>query len=410
MYHLIMLIFLLISLTLTHFTEAFRKLTIEENIELQKQCGTSSLNPENVTERYKIAFGNDANSGDFPWAVMIVVDSHDHNDLHICTGSIISSWHIITAAHCIIQKSNYTYTVVGGTVCTYEIMQGMTKDRLIECKSKNYSKVFESKGYIVPKGAATFWSNSSTVYTDFAIIELQSSIDYGHLMRPICLASTIQMNLSTADQSIIYGFGNTDISEDDTSMNGMLIHNTILKWIFVHECNTTNRSYCEYTNFELNITICKRYTMEYCPIAEQNICGGDSGAGLERIIDNKHILYGVLSGGSIQSCRTDLENDFIKNVIIFANLIPFNKFICHHTGICSNGYDLLNDSDSIDAIYGTFDQVKENQMLKVTSNMSHERDHGNVTKNGLKHLLYNNNLYIITFIVYLCIIFIISSL
>lgn len=102
---------------LLRFVNSFRRLTKLENEILQKKCGISGLTQETledtVLKSFKVAYGNDAGAGDLPWAVKLY-NLPKKKDGSQCTATIISPWHIITAAHCI-SGSPQHYFALGGT-------------------------------------------------------------------------------------------------------------------------------------------------------------------------------------------------------------------------------------------------------------------------------------------------------
>ena len=58
------------------------------------QCG-QRMNTSEKSEVLEIIGGVPANIRDFPWQIRIL-----ENGSHLCGGSILSEWWILTAAHC----------------------------------------------------------------------------------------------------------------------------------------------------------------------------------------------------------------------------------------------------------------------------------------------------------------------
>lgn len=346
-----------ISITFLIYTaKGFRKLTVDENNQLQKQCGISNFQGVEYQnfKNFKIIYGDNTNVGDFPWAVRIFFTNSKYQKFIECTGSFISPWHVITAAHCIEKRKLMANLIIGGATCVYKIVkQYFPWISSIQCNDSKGIKVIKGIEYIVPKGATVFRSkgDSDTVYTDFAIIELNESISYGNIIRPICLPSRAIEELPEGDLAIAYGFGRTEKSLANKKNTG---HNTVnneLKWLLLKKCNLTKTEECSPM---VNRKICIPYTLEYCPIYLQNMCYGDSGGGLERIIKQKHILYGVVQSKRNEPCLPENAKNLQNSIIKYAKLDIYIEFICHHAGVCPLGLNIQNTSDGIGAIYGSF--------------------------------------------------------
>ncbi|KAM3593899.1 uncharacterized protein V6R79_024900 [Siganus canaliculatus] len=69
----------------------------------------------------RVIGGHDASPNTWKWQISLQMDSYsDGSFYHICGGSIIDAFHIMTAAHCIISMDTSVYRVVAGEYNLYE--------------------------------------------------------------------------------------------------------------------------------------------------------------------------------------------------------------------------------------------------------------------------------------------------
>ncbi|NWI20647.1 PRS55 protease, partial [Crypturellus soui] len=104
--------------------------------------------------------GTDAEAGEFPWQVSI-----QSKGAHFCGGTIISSWWILTAAHCFAPQLPPDITVVLG---------GVDLSENLERKKLNSLILHEE-------------FDIETVENDIALILLESPIQMGDQKMPVCL-------------------------------------------------------------------------------------------------------------------------------------------------------------------------------------------------------------------------------
>ncbi|KHN84179.1 Coagulation factor IX [Toxocara canis] len=202
-------------------TELVHRLTADELRELHTICGRIS---SHNLPKYRIAGGKRASENQFPWAVRQL-----RKPTHLpwamsssCTGSLISRWHILTAAHCIqrtdigvrdVDVSTH-YTVVAGSTCAY-YKPALEK----ECDSaRKRGTMLRIKSVLIAEDAIRYqairqmaqkklrWSISIQP-ADFALLELDKPIDINNSnIRPICL---LPPNQPPGDLYTLYGFGKT---------------------------------------------------------------------------------------------------------------------------------------------------------------------------------------------------------
>ncbi|MXQ89840.1 hypothetical protein E5288_WYG020554 [Bos mutus] len=128
---------------------------------LELQCG-QRMNTSEKSEVLEIIGGVPANIRDFPWQIHIL-----ENGSHLCGGSILSEWWILTAAHCFKSKNASTLEVThGGENLDTQNLTKIKVDKLI---IHNY---FDSWFYL----------------NDIALLLLKSPLSLGVRKVPICLS------------------------------------------------------------------------------------------------------------------------------------------------------------------------------------------------------------------------------
>ncbi|XP_012135227.1 chymotrypsin-1-like [Megachile rotundata] len=197
----------------------------------------------------QIVGGRDAPSGKFPYQVSL-----RKNGRHFCGGSIISSRHILTAAHCVKGlETQKTITVVAGST---QLNSGGVSYKM--------QKAVRHKGF-----------SQSTFVNDVAVIRVNRNITFNKLVKPIKLAS----GRRTYDgySCVLSGWGSLQTG-GNVSNNLQSINLTVLS---VPKCRETYRSVqnshiCTYTKYG------------------EGICDGDAGSPL--VV--KDIQIGIVSFGT----------------------------------------------------------------------------------------------------------------
>ena len=160
----------------------------------------------------RIVGGEDTYIGEFPWHALLVYHIYDeyfqnYRVGYHCGGSLITSMHVLTAAHCtsphILPATwNLTKVRLGETDLTLETD--------CEWSFKNpycsYKPVDIDIERIIPHELYTAQQGSSN---DIAILKLKENVQFNAFVRPICLP--VDKNINTDYGSgMIVGFGKTE--------------------------------------------------------------------------------------------------------------------------------------------------------------------------------------------------------
>ncbi|PVU88006.1 hypothetical protein BB561_006072 [Smittium simulii] len=216
----------------------------------------------------RILHGDRANFKDFPFIVQFMQKNGDKT--RICTGSLITSSHIITAAHCF-RKS------IGENYPLESIKAYYGSDR----------SAFYNKDIIPHNLSKVIFFDKGKEEVDIAVVILEKKVDDPRII-PISLykeAITDDLDLTVA------GFGTTSSTE--------IIPSSFLKKVKVNLSSSSNCKKFEpsWTNNN-GILICSE------PKENKDACEGDSGGPLVILVDdpnnkNKKIyaLVGTVSFG-----------------------------------------------------------------------------------------------------------------
>ncbi|RNA07913.1 chymotrypsinogen B [Brachionus plicatilis] len=233
------------------------------------RCGTPLILPNvNLAASERIINGKIAFPNSWPWLVSIR-QSKNSELYHVCAGSLISSQHVLTAAHCVLDYKNTTFAVVIGI---------------------NNLKF-----------------QPNTLQNDIAILYLNIAVKFSRKILPICLPSsnnkvsiygkTVMMSFFSKNRKLkicecrmvqyskLHQLGSTNGYNSQKTLSNRLLQTTL-----------------QIKNFN-NGSLCRGYDdVNYCAldstahISEQsNICFGDSGGSLMHQVDGKWYLYGISS-------------------------------------------------------------------------------------------------------------------
>jgi len=240
----------------------------------EPSCGVSQVN-----------FNTDSNiakKGSSPWQAVIKL-----NGRHLCSGALISSKWVLSAAHCIDGLQGFTYAV---TVSFGEYELGVQDSNHIDVEVE---QIITHPLY-----------NAKTKDNDISLIQLKQAIKLGPRIIPICLPQS-SSTIYSGSRCYISGYGSFKGTDHDKFR---LQHSSIL---------AQPKTMCD----ESNATITDR--MICIKGTRVNACLGDIG-GLFVCQDNPGgawRLNGVLSWGS-QRCGSTSDS-----FTVFTKVAVFRQWI-----------------------------------------------------------------------------------
>ncbi|XP_051168572.1 chymotrypsin-1-like [Leptopilina boulardi] len=241
----------------------------------------------------KIIGGILAQTGEIPYQVALRL-----HGFYFCGGAIISSTHILTAAHCVKKyEASIEYKYI-------EILSG-TNNLKSGGNSNKIKSINSHPNYVItPKNRPKFIND--TAY-DIAIITLEKAIQFNDVQKSIKLTNRDDYN---GYKGIVSGWGYTDLSVNKSSS-------------YLKKLNTNIFSGAQCS--ELNTQICSRSTFS------NGLCFGDSGSPLT--VNGE--LVGIAAYVSKYGCASGLNDgftkifsykSFIKEITQIKEEVPLNNY------------------------------------------------------------------------------------
>ncbi|XP_040281715.1 transmembrane protease serine 13 [Bufo bufo] len=214
-------------------------------------------------KRSRIIGGTEATSGDWPWQISLQVRTSSQYE-HICGGTIINNYWVLTASHCFSTSIPLNLMrVVSGT------------SNLDQARStSSIAAVIRHEDY-----------NEDTDDFDVALIKLSTPLTFSAVIQPVCLPMA-QQNFKPGSTCWISGFGKTVASSKETST---VLMNTQVNLISTSVCNSPS---------VYNGAITPRMMCAGDLRGGKDSCQGDSGGPLVCLDNNRWYLAGVTSWGT----------------------------------------------------------------------------------------------------------------
>lgn len=209
-----------------------------------------------------------ATQGMFPWLVRLLVYIKDGEPPSTCGGSIITKWHVVTAAHCVLGKD--------GLVRKIELVYGA-----VYTKSK-HAKMTQAKSAAVHPRFT--WDG---YHDDIAVLRLPEELQYTEYVKPVCL--DFDLGELAGKTVTVAGWGEPKKEYGPIDR----LRYTRLKVVAQDECQRKLQMY----HFNSSSMMCA-YEQD------RDACQGDSGSALMLRKQHRYYLIAVVSHGS--GCAQDL--------------------------------------------------------------------------------------------------------
>ncbi|WKX94763.1 hypothetical protein Q1695_011770 [Nippostrongylus brasiliensis] len=287
-----------------------KKLTYWENVEINKRCGEPKYINRSHDHIFKSFGGRRVKKFEFPWLVAM-----NHSGA-VCSGSLISRRHVLSAAHCILET-----VAVSGNESSCASVPNRNMRHMREVAQWEFYvgtlkpwNPWSTKVMRVQKVLFLSTYDECTNANDIALFELEQEVPENAI--PICLP---KINTPIQKQLSLASVGSTaPSSEPESYVRGEFVINIT----FVREQHTTFITTAQYG---------------------VGICGGDSGGGVFQCTNGRRCeIMGVVSEGS--SCEENYKyrNETERNRKIdpqsqedlFTDVRKYVEWICEATGIC----------------------------------------------------------------------------
>lgn len=258
----------------------------KNHLEDSEVCGKSVTAVTSLIKK-----GTSFQKGDFPWMAAIY-----YNDEFLCGGSLVSSKHVVTAAHCIKNKRQFTKLP--------------TDDMKVVLGKYNLNSVTESSVVLEVSQFILHhdWNSRTNRYdADIAIAVLSSKVRYSQFIRPICLPTESD---ATGRKGLVAGWGKSD-NDLPSSEEPKFV---IVPIVSDGDCLRSHEAMSYITS---NRTFCAGDKKGGGP------CNGDSGSPLMLKQDGRWVLRGIVS----VSLKNEDNKCDVHNYIVYTDVAKFSDWI-----------------------------------------------------------------------------------
>ncbi|XP_072946210.1 transmembrane protease serine 9-like [Epargyreus clarus] len=274
-------------------------------------------------KRVKIVGGNDVDIGDYPWLALLEYEPNEFK----CGGSLISTRHVLTAAHCV--KSSLPKQVI---LSEHDISTGPVDWVVRNRRRENITNLNVSVEWAIPHPEYRPLINAHG--NDIALIKLSYSVEFTEFIRPICLPlKDYNIDFTNETRFTVAGWGSDNVRQMTDVKKAVY-----LPYVPADDCQSPLPD---------NQYICAGGE------EGEDSCNGDSGGPLMYADSKwnwKYVIVGVVSSG-YRYCGTEgypgfytsvykhlsWIHDMMKNLLLFLfYLFLFNQCVCNR-GVVRTG-------------------------------------------------------------------------
>ncbi|XP_076178622.1 venom protease isoform X2 [Ptiloglossa arizonensis] len=241
---------------------------------------------------FNIFGGDQAQSGEFPYMVALGYenDQTDQDTPSIrygCGGSLISSQHVLTAAHCV---NNINEKV------PFEVRLGSEN---INSTAASVQRIPISDIISHPE------YKRSTNYNDVAILKLKTKVQISTMVKPICLQTKSLSTLTITPRTalVVIGWGDTSF---DTEGSNSLMKTPSLNLVDREECS---KLYSGFSKLPQGIDENMICAIDTNSSRRSDACQGDSGGPLLMLTETGDSVIGITAFG--QSCGSSVPGVYM---------------------------------------------------------------------------------------------------
>lgn len=269
------------------------------------QCGVPKVKINEVIVR-----GHDAKPGSFPWHAA-VYHRKGRSDTYACGGTLVSSFYVLTADHCV--KDDNDYVLSPKRVFTRLGVYNLNVPNLQTSQQHNIFKIHQ-------------YSGTQQRRNDIALLELSTEVKFNDHVQPACINREEHIS---GQYGVAVGWGITEDDEVSSTLKAVQMPVVSTAACLEHDRDTFGQS-LDSSSF------CAGYTNG------TTVCNGDSGGGLHVKRADTWYIVGIISFTAVRGtnsylCRTD-------SYAAFTNVAVFASWIRNVTGLDS---PVVNDSSSI---------------------------------------------------------------
>ncbi|CAG5123081.1 unnamed protein product [Candidula unifasciata] len=260
-----------------------RRYVVNGELRREVKGDNSTDDIDDDSDMDKILGGGFATYGEFPWIANILYDN-----VHLCGGSIISEFWVITAAHCLDSGIKELYSIAVGDHTLWKLDTHETK--------YNVDSVFLQGRY-----------HPGSFDYDIGLIKVKPDrngrgIKFNAYVQPSCLPLDSRI-LAVNTQMVIAGWGNTAQSGNQS----VILKKVRVPLMWHSECITSHPKVITPNMFCVG-------TIGHS-VANGTACHGDSGGPAFSQTPDGVVLYGIISFGN--GCRDTKEATVLINVSRF---------------------------------------------------------------------------------------------